>query len=111
VDSEGKRLFVTRGTHVEVFNLENGREVGEIPGDGVHGVALAPELGRGFISNGRSNSVTIFDLKNLTVLGQVPAGKKPDAILYQPVSKRVLAFNAESQSVTLIDGAKGAAVG
>ena len=111
MDSEAKRLYVTRGNRVAVLDSETGKEVGEIPGtEGVHGVALAKELKRGFASNGASNSVTIFDLGNLKTIGKVPTGIKPDAIVYDPSSKRVLAFNGGSNSVTVIDAVKGTAI-
>ncbi len=108
VDSEMKRLYVTRGTRVAVVDLESGEEVGEIAGtEGVHGVALAKDLGKGFTSNGAANSLMIFDLKTLKTLGTVPAGKKPDAIVYEPKSKRVLVFNGQSQNATVVDAVSG----
>ena len=76
---------------------------------GVHGVALAPALGRGFTSNGAAATVTIFDLKTLRVLGQVKTGKDPDAIVYEPVTQRVFAFNGQSNTATVFD-AKGTQV-
>ncbi len=110
VDAAMKRLYITRATRVAVINLESGTEESEIPAtQGVHGVALAPELGRGFTSNGLSNTVTIFDLKTLKVLGTVKTGKKPDAIVYQPVGKRVISFNGESANATIVDAATGKA--
>jgi DNA-binding beta-propeller fold protein YncE len=86
--------------------------VGNIPNtDGVHGIAPAPELGRGFTSNGRAGTVTIFDLKSLSKLGEAKAGKNPDAILYDPATKRVFAFNNEGDSATVIDGVTGNVAG
>jgi DNA-binding beta-propeller fold protein YncE len=112
VDSEARRLYVTRGERVVVLDLSTEKVVGEIPGTaGVHGVALAKELKRGFASDGHSDSVTIFDLEKLTVLGQVPVGKKPDAILYDPFSRRVFAFNGDSDSATAIEAADGKVAG
>ena len=113
VDATGRRLFVTRGTHVQVLGLADGRLVGEIQDTpGVHGVALAPDLGRGFTSNGRDSSVTIFDLRTLAPLGRVHLhASHPDAILYEPVSHRVLTMNAGSDDATVIDAASGAVVG
>jgi hypothetical protein len=77
----------------------------------VHGIALAPELSRGFISNGRANTATIFDLKTLKPLGQVKTGTNPDAILYDPFSKRVFAFNGRSHDATVFDAATGEVAG
>jgi DNA-binding beta-propeller fold protein YncE len=77
----------------------------------VHGIALAPESGRGFTSNGRGDAVGIFGLKTWRGLGAAPAGKNPDAIIYDPASRRVFAFNGRSQDATAIDAATGAVVG
>jgi DNA-binding beta-propeller fold protein YncE len=86
--------------------------VGDIPGtEGVHGIALAPKLGRGFTSNGRANTVTIFDLKTLKILGTAPTGKGPDAIVYDPASRRVFTFNGHGNDATAIDAAKGKVAG
>src|SRR5467141_162724 len=87
VDSDARRLYVSHSTHVVVYDVDSHAVVGDIPDtQGVHGIALAPELGRGFVSNGRGNSVTIFDLKTLKTIGTVPAGTNPDAILYDGVT-------------------------
>src|SRR3954469_6076760 len=81
VDSAARRLYVSHATHVVVVDLDSNKIVGDIPDTpGVHGIALAPELGKGFISNGRGNNVTVFDMKTLKSLGQVPTGQNPDAI-------------------------------
>lgn len=113
VDSETHRLFVTHGTRVQVVDVKTDKVLGEISDTpGVHGVALAGDLGRGFTSNGRDSSVTIFDLKTLAVLGRLklPA-RNPDAIEYDPVTKRVFAFNGGSSSATAIDAATGTIAG
>jgi DNA-binding beta-propeller fold protein YncE len=96
-----------------VVDTEKNTIVGEIPDTpGVHGVALAPELGRGFTSNGRANTVTVFDLKTLAVLGNVEVtGENPDAILFEPVSRRVFTFNGRSDNATAIDAARTKVVG
>jgi len=98
---------------MQVFDVDSGKVVGEIPDTpGIHGVALAPDLGRGFTSNGRDSSVTIFDLKTLAVVGRVHVeGRNPDAILYEPVTKRVFVFNGGSQNATAIDAATGTVAG
>src|SRR6266478_977290 len=85
VDEAARRLYVSHGTEVEVLDVDSGKLVGKIEDTpGVHGIAIAPELGRGFVSNGQAATVTIFDLKTLQKIGDVPTGKKPDAILYDP---------------------------
>ncbi len=107
-DDAGHRLFIARATRVMVVDPDSGKLLAEIPDTpGVHGVALAQELGRGFISNGRDNSVSIFDLKNLKVTGKVKTGENPDAVLYDPATRRVFAFNGRSNDVTVIDAAGG----
>lgn len=113
VDPGHHHLFITRFTHVAVLDLPGLAPAGDIPGtDGVHGVAIAPEFNRGFTSNGRAASVTIFDLTTLKVLGVVPTtGKNPDAIIYDPASKRVFTFNGRSDSSTAIDAATGKVAG
>ena len=111
-DSPTRRLFVSRGTKVMVVNVDSGKVVGEIADTaGVHGIALAPELGRGFTSNGRAGTITIFDLKTLAVIGSAKAGTNPDAIVYDPYTKRVFAMNGRSSNATVIDGASGAVAG
>jgi YVTN family beta-propeller protein len=112
-DSAARRLYITRATRVVVLDPDTGKVVGEIPNlSGVHGVALAQDLGRGFISNGRSDKVTVFDLKSLKVLSEVKStGQNPDAILYDPASRRVFAFNGRSGSATVLDAASGQVAG
>ena len=111
-DSAARRVYISRGTHVMVVDADNYGVVGDIPGtEGVHGIALAPEFGRGFTSDGRTNSVTIFDLKTLRVVGTAPTGEGPDAIVYDPASKRVFTFNGRAGTATAIDAASGKAVG
>src|SRR5256885_10333269 len=112
VDSAARRLYVSHATHVVVVDLDKNTIVGDIPETpGVHGIALAPELNKGFISNGRGNNVTIFDLKTLKATGSAATEMKPDGIRYDPVSKRVFAFNGRSRSATAIDAKTGNAVG
>jgi len=113
VDQAYRRLFVARGVRVQVLDIDADTLVGEIPNTpGVHGVALAPDLGRGFTSNGRGASVTIFDLRTLATLGtvQVPA-ENPDAIVYDSATRRVFTFNGRSHNATAIDAAAGTVVG
>jgi YVTN family beta-propeller protein len=112
VDAAARRLYVSHGTQVEVVDIDSLTPVGTIPKTpGVHGIALAPELGRGFISNGQSSTVTIFDLKTLKPIAEVSTGQKPDAIIYDPATSRVFAFNGGSNSATVIDAASGKVAG
>jgi hypothetical protein len=112
VDSAARRLYISHGTHVTVMDTDTYAIVGDIPDtQGVHGIGLAPELGRGFTSNGRANTVTIFDLKNLKTLGTVKVGTNPDAIVYDGVTKRVFTMNGRSNDTTAIQAAKGAVAG
>lgn len=113
VDSEGNRLFLSRGTHAMVIDLGRDSVVGDIPNTaGIHGVALAPELNRGFTSNGRDSSVTIFDYKTLAPIAVVKIpGRNPDAILYDPPTKRVFTFNGGTSNATAIDATNGTVVG
>jgi DNA-binding beta-propeller fold protein YncE len=107
VDGRARRLYISRGTHVAVMDTDTYAIVGDIAGtSGVHGVALAPDLGRGFTSNGRANTVTVFDLKTLATLATAMTGDGPDAILYDPASKRVFTFNGRARTATAIDAAK-----
>lgn len=111
-DASARRLYVSRGTHVIVLDLDSGKSVGEIADTpGVHGIALAPELGRGFTSNGREGTVSIFDIKNLGLISKVKVGDNPDAILYDPASKRVFTFNGRSHDSSAIDAASGKVLG
>jgi YVTN family beta-propeller protein len=113
VDAPGHRLFVSRWSRVQVVDLASGRLAGEIPDtEGVHGIALAPELGVGFTSNGRAGSVTVFDLKTLATVATIKlAARNPDAILYEPVTKRVFTFNGGSHDATAIDAATRTVLG
>jgi DNA-binding beta-propeller fold protein YncE len=114
-DPAGKRLFVSRSTRVQVIDTEKGTVIAEIPNTpGVHGIALAQDLGKGFTSNGSENTVTVFDLKTLAETSRIklPDGdKNPDAILYDPASKRVFTFNGRSSNASVIDATNGAVVG
>jgi len=112
LDSSARRLYITRSTQVTVLNVDTGKVIGKIPDTaGVHGVAIAPKLGRGFTSNGRASNVTIFDLKTLHVLGTVQTGANPDAIAYDPFSKKVFVFNGKSNSATVFSAQKGEILG
>ena len=112
VDEAARRLYVSHGTEVEVVDIDSLSIVGKIPNTaGVHGIAISPETGRGFVSDGQASTVTIFDLKTLKPIGEVPTGQKPDAIIYDPATSRVFAFNGGSNSTTVIDAATGKVAG
>ncbi len=112
VDEANRRLYVSHGTRVEVLDIDSMSAVGNIPNTpGVHGIAIAPEAGRGFVSDGQSSMVTIFDLKTLKTIGEVAVGKKPDGIIYDPATQRVFAFNGDGNSATAIDAATGKVAG
>lgn len=104
-DPTGKRLFISRATHVLIVDPFTGKQLGDIPRTpGVHGIALAPELGKGFTSNGDASTVTVFNFQSLRTLATVRISSQgPDAIVYDPVSKRVFTFNGKSSDATAID--------
>jgi DNA-binding beta-propeller fold protein YncE len=111
-DSPTRRLFISRGTKVVVLDVDSEKVVGEIPDTtGVHGIALAPDLNKGFTSNGGAGTVSIFDLKTLQVLGTAQVGMNPDAIAYDPATQRVFTMNGRSGDSTAIDGKTGKVVG
>jgi DNA-binding beta-propeller fold protein YncE len=105
IDSPRHRLFVTRADRVEVVDVGSGKVIGTILGTaGVHGVALAPELSRGFTSNGRANSVTVFNYASLAVERELPVpGENPDALLFEPTTQRLFLFNGRSHDATVVD--------
>jgi DNA-binding beta-propeller fold protein YncE len=113
IDPESHHLFISRSTHVIVIDAESGKPVADIPDTpGVHGIALANDLGRGFTSNGREGTVSIFDLKTLKPISKVQAvGENPDAILFDPATERIFTFNGRSHNSTAIDAASGNIVG
>ena len=111
-DAAARRVYISRGTHVMVLDADSGKSVGDIADTpGVHGIALAPEFGRGFTSNGREGTVSIFDIKTLATSSKVKVGENPDAILYDPATKRVFTFNGRSQDSTVVDAASGKVLG
>jgi len=112
IDEDARRLYVSHGSQVEVLDVDSGAIVGKIENtQGVHGIAIAPDIGRGFVSDGQSSTVTIFDLKTLKKIAEVSTGKKPDAIIYDPATFRVFAFNGGSNSATVIEGKDGKLAG
>jgi len=113
VDPDSHRIYLSRGSHVMIVDEVSGKVLGDIPDTkGVHGIAVAPELGRGFTSNGGANTVTVFDLKTFKPISEIKTtGENPDSILYDPGTKRIFTFNGRSSNATAIDAASGQVVG
>jgi DNA-binding beta-propeller fold protein YncE len=112
VDAKNRRVYISHGTHVVVLDADSFATVGDITGlQGIHGIAIADDLGRGFISDGRANNVVVFDLKSLKTLATVPAGTNPDAIIYDAATQRVFAFNGRSKDATVINAADNSVAG
>lgn len=110
-DADSRRLYVSHGSEVVVLDLDSKTITGKITGtNGVHGVALATNLGKGYISAGRDNTAVVFDLKTLKTLGTVKTGTNPDGILYEASTKRVFTFNGRSNDATVIDATNDTAV-
>jgi YVTN family beta-propeller protein len=112
VDESARRVYVSHSTQVDVLDADGYTVVGTIPKTpGVHGIALATEFGRGYISAGKADTAIAFDLKTLKVLGETKVGKKPDAIIYEPLTKRIYVMNGDSEDITVVNAADGAVVG
>ncbi len=112
VDSAARRVYVSHGTEIKVLDADSYAVLGTISGfKRDHGVAVAPKLGRGFVSDGDLGQAIIFDLKTLKKIGEAKADKDADSILYDPASKRVFVFNGEPKSATVIDPAQGTVLG
>lgn len=112
VDSDGRRVYLSHGTEIKIIDADSGTLIGNITGlKQDHGVAIAKEFGRGFITDGAQGKVIIFDLKTLKATGEANADKDADSIVYDPVSKRVFAMNGDPHSSTVIDAKTGNVVG
>jgi YVTN family beta-propeller protein len=112
VDESGRRVYVTHATQVDVLDADSAAIVGTIPNTpGVHGVAVAAEFGRGYISAGKADSVIPFDLKTLKTSPEIKVGKKPDAIIYEPFTKRIYVMNGDSDSITALNAKDGSVAG
>lgn len=109
VDSAARRVYLSHGTEIIVVDADTSAKIGTITGDWkrVHGVALAPEVNRGFITDGDAGNIVVFDMKTLKVTKTIKGEDDADWILYDPASKRIFAFNGEAKSATVIDPAKG----
>ncbi|MDO6432851.1 YncE family protein [Flavitalea sp. BT771] len=104
VSTDDRRLYLSHATQVEVLNADTHEKIGIVPGTkGVHGICPIPSLGKGFITNGKTNNVTVFDLTTLKTISTLPAGENPDALLYDTYSNRVFIFNNDSRNITVID--------
>lgn len=111
-DPATRQLFVAHGDHVDVVNVDSGKLVSTIGGmQGIHGVVLAPEFNRGFVTDGRAAKVWIFNLKTLQVTGSAPADNDADGEVYDPASKRVFTMNGDSKTSTVIEAKTGNVVG
>jgi DNA-binding beta-propeller fold protein YncE len=107
VDESARRLYLTHETEVKVLNADTGKPIALIPDlKGAHGVAIAQEFKRGFISNGMNATVTMFDITTFKKISDLPAGNLPDAIVYDPATKRVFSFNTVSRNSTVINAAE-----
>ncbi len=112
VDSSARRVYISHGTQVDVLDADSGKVVGAIPDTpGVHGIAIAPEFGHGFTSNGRENKVSMFDLSTLNLIKKIDVGKGPDGIYYDPAAKRVFTNNHGTHDITAIDAKTGEVAG
>ena len=112
VDAAARRVYIAHATQVEILDADSLQAVGKITDTpGAHGVALATEFGRGFITAGKADSVIVFDLKSLKPIAQVKSGKKPDAVIYDPATKRVFAMNGDSDSTTVINATDNSVAG
>lgn len=112
VDSAARRAYLSHGTEIKVIDADNGSVIGSIAGLKLtHGVAIASEFGRGFITDGAQGKVIIFDLKTLKVLGEAKADKDADSVAYDPASKRIFVMNGDPHSSTVIDAKTGSVVG
>jgi DNA-binding beta-propeller fold protein YncE len=111
VDAESRRVFITRGDHLMVADIDSGKPLGDIPGlHRAHGVALVPKMNVGFVSSGQDDKVVAFDLTTLQTIKTIATGSNPDAMLYDSASGHVIAFNGKSNNATVIDPARKEAV-
>ena len=112
IDSTARRLYVGRGQYLQVVDIDTGRVIKQLTGmPGVHGVALVPELHRGFTVNGEDNSSTMLDLDGLKAVARIETGKVPDSYTYDQTTRRVFIMNSAGNDATVIDAAAGSAVG
>jgi YVTN family beta-propeller protein len=112
VDASARRVYVSHSTQVDVLDADSFALIGTIANTpGVHGVAIASEAGRGYISAGKADAAIAFDLKTLKPIGEIKVGKKPDAIIYEPLTKRIYVMNGESNNITVLNATDGSLAG
>ncbi|MEO6304380.1 MAG: YncE family protein [Bacteroidia bacterium] len=113
MEESSSRLFLSHGSIVQVVDVKNGKLIGTIPDTkGVHGIALATDVNKGYTSNGKDSSVTVFNLKTLAVIAKIPVtGNNPDAILYDEFTHKVFVYNGKSSNATVIDAISDKVVG
>jgi YVTN family beta-propeller protein len=112
IDPDARRVYVTHFMNIEVLDADTGKVVGQIKNTpGVHGIALVPKIGKGFASDGKTDTVSVIDLKTLAHTAEIKAGKKPDAIVYNPNDDRIYVSNGDSDDLTVIDPNAGKVVG
>ena len=112
VDDAARRIYISHATQVEVLDADSFALVGTIPNTpGVHGIAVASEAGRGYISAGKSDAVVPFELKTLKPLPEIKVGKKPDAIIFEPLTKRIYVMNGDSDNITVLNASDGSLAG
>jgi DNA-binding beta-propeller fold protein YncE len=112
VDDAARRVYISHSTQVEVLDADSFAHLGSIPNTpGVHGVAIDPQSGRGYITAGKADEVVAFDSRTLKPLGEIKVGKKPDAIIYEPLTKRIYVMNGDSENITVLKAADGSVVG
>jgi YVTN family beta-propeller protein len=112
VDEGARRVYISHATQVDVLDADSFALVGTIPNTpGAHGVAIASESGRGYVSAGKTDSVIPFDLKTLKAMPEIKVGKKPDAIIFEPLTKRIYVMNGDSDSITVLNAADGSVAG
>src|SRR5260370_23175815 len=110
-DASTRRLYISHNTEVKVVDADSGTIIGDIPDlKRVHGIALVPDLGRGFISDGGADEAVVFDVKTLKVTGHIKTGGNPDCILYEPTSKHIFTMNVKINDATVIDPATATVV-
>jgi YVTN family beta-propeller protein len=112
VDDTARRVYISHSTQVDVLDADSFAHLGTIPNTpGVHGVAIDPVSGRGYVTAGKADVVVVFDSKTLQRLGETKVGKKPDAITYEPLTKRIYVMNGESESISVLNAADGTVIG
>ena len=112
VDAIARRVYVSHSTQVDVLDADALTVIGTIPGTpGVHGIAIASEAGRGYVSAGKADAAIAFDLKTLKPIAEIKVGKKPDAIIYEPFTKRIYVMNGDSDNITVLNAADGSVAG